>query len=276
VSNPPQSAGWKFRQIRERLNLTYREVQYASLKIARAKFSPEYLVSISRLADIENNNTVPTIYRMYTLCVVYRVGVREALSWYGVDWSEFQRDIGLYSLSKTHLLPQEIDDRQEVHMPVKLDPGFNPRETSYLSRMIQGWGTFPLGLLHRLDFRNHRYGYIGLDDWMMFPLIMPGALVQIDVERRKVETDGWRNDFERPVYFLETREGFVCSWIMVLKPGQLLLQPYSLSPCRAEIKLMPQEAEIVGRVTGLAMQLAGAAPPTTRAASLPPEDAGRS
>ncbi|MCX6616362.1 MAG: hypothetical protein NTZ98_09700, partial [Acidobacteria bacterium] len=105
--------------------------------------------------------------------------------------------------------------------------------------------------------------------------ITPGAFVQIDTEQRKLETEGWRNEFERPVYFIETRAAFICSWVMLLKPGHLLLQPYSLSPCRAEIKLVPDEAEIVGRVTGLAMQLAGAQAGRARVASGPREGGDR-
>lgn len=266
-----ENSGWKFREARERLNLTYRDVQEATLRIASAKLNPEYFIAISRLSEIENNNVLPTIYRIYSLCVVYRVGFAEALTWYGVDLREFQQDTGTFSLTKTHLLPAEADDRQEIDLPVRLDPGFSLAKTSYLSRMIQGWGTLPLGLLRRLEQRNYRYGYIGLDDWMMFPLITPGAFVQIDAERRKVETEGWQNEFERPIYFIETRQAYICSWVMLLKPGQLLLQPYSLSPCQAHIKLLPEEAEIVGRVAGLAMQLAGAQTGKARVASVPRE-----
>jgi len=270
-----EDPGWKFRQARERLNLTYRDVQEATLRIANVKLNHHYFLPISRLAEIENNSVVPTIYRLYSLCVIYRVGFLEALGWYRVDLREFQQDTGTYSLTKTHLLPAEVDERQEVDLPIRLDPGFNLKETSYLSRMIQGWGRLPLGLLRRLETRDYRYGYIGLDDWMMFPLITPGAFVQIDTEQRKLETEGWRNEFERPVYFIETRAAFICSWVMLLKPGHLLLQPYSLSPCRAEIKLVPGEAEIVGRVTGLAMQLAGAQAGKVRVASGPREGGDR-
>lgn len=247
--------GWKFREVRERLNLTYREVEEATRQIANAKLDPEYVVTISRLSEIENNNVLPTIYRLYSLCVVYRANFLDALRWYGVDLQGFQEATRLFSLEKTHLVPEVVDGGQDIELPIRLDPGFSLRQTSYLSRMIQGWGTVPLAMLRQLDVRNYRYGYIGLDDWTMHPLVTPGAMVQIDTERRKIESGGWRNEFERPIYFLETRHSYVCSWVMPLAPGQLLLQPYPLSPCKAVVTRVPDDASIVGQVTGVAMQL---------------------
>lgn len=141
------------------------------------------------------------------------------------------------------------------------------RRTSYLSRMIQAWGTTPLVLLRQLETHTYRYGYLGLDDWMMYPLIMPGSLIQIDPGRRKVESQGWKNDFERPIYFLETRDCYFCSWLTPMNRGELLIQPYSLSPCKASVVTAPAEALIVGQVIGAAMRLAsgqgGKAPATT-------------
>lgn len=249
------SPGWKLRQVRERLNLTYRDVEEATSAISAAKMNTEYQLAVSRLADIENKGLVPNVYRLYSLCVTYRLNFVETLRWYGIDLRECEKDSQLYAISKTHMLPDAADDTQEIRLPVRLDPGLNLRQTNYLSRMIQSWGSVPLCLLRQLDVRHHRYGRIGHDDWMMYPLITPGALVQIDTQRRRIEPTAWRNDFERPVYFVETREGYVCSWVMALDEGQLLLQPYSLSPCKASVKAMPDEAEIVGQVIGVAMKL---------------------
>jgi hypothetical protein len=39
---------------------------------------------LSRLADIENRDTVASIYRLYTLCAIYRLDFDEVLEWYGV------------------------------------------------------------------------------------------------------------------------------------------------------------------------------------------------
>lgn len=260
-----QNAGWKLREVRERLHLTYRQVEEATRQLASAKLNSEYLVTISRLSEIENNNVLPSIFRFYSLSVVYRLGFLDMLEWYGVELCDSQQDARMFAGGTTQLIAENGDGRTEVSVPIRLDPSFDVRRTAYLSRIIQAWGTAPLAMLRQLETRKFRYGYIGSNDWTMYPLITPDSLVQIDPDRRKVETQGWRNEFERPIYFIETRNSYVCSWVMLLEPGQLLIQPYSFSPCRATVVAVPGEATIVGQVTGVAMHLAGARVETAHA-----------
>ena len=78
-------AGQKLRRARERLDLRYRDVEEASLRIAERHHNPEFSIALSRLADIENRGTVPTIYRLYSLVSIYNLDFSEVLRWYGVD-----------------------------------------------------------------------------------------------------------------------------------------------------------------------------------------------
>ncbi len=64
-----EDAGRKLKQARERLNLRYRDVEQASLRIAERHKNDEFAVALSRLADIENKGTPPSLYRLYSLCV---------------------------------------------------------------------------------------------------------------------------------------------------------------------------------------------------------------
>ncbi len=66
-------AGQKLKRIRERLRLKFRDIEEASLKIAAARQNDEFVVALSRLADIENKGTIPSIYRLYSLCAIYRL-----------------------------------------------------------------------------------------------------------------------------------------------------------------------------------------------------------
>ena len=43
---------------------------------------------------------------------------------------------------------------------------------------------------------------------MMYPLLGPGSFVQINDKDRKVETARWRNEYERPIYFVELHDGY--------------------------------------------------------------------
>jgi hypothetical protein len=120
--------------------------------------------------------------------------------------------------------------------------------------MIQRWGKLPLMLLDGLDLKTHRYAYIGTEDWSMYPLIQPGSLILIDETRRKIANQGWTNEFERPVYFFEHREGYACGWCN-LNEAQLVLQPHPASMCSPEIYIYPDEIDVIGQVTGVAMRL---------------------
>ncbi len=211
-------------------------------------------MQLSRLADIENKGTVPSLFRLYSLCTIYRLDLAETLSWYGVDLSWQAADAASIAVEKTHLIGFAAHLTSEVNIPLALDPGIDPQKTTYLSRLIQKWGKLPLSLLNDSDFADHRYAFIGSEDWSMYPLLQPGSLVMIDENQRKILDGGWANEFERPIYFLETRAGYACCWC-TLSDGQLMLQPHPASMCSPEVHKYPEEIEVIGRVTGVAMHL---------------------
>jgi hypothetical protein len=174
------------------------------------------------------------------------------LRWYGVDPSGLSGDSAAIQLAETHLVGATNDGDEEVRLPLALDPGFDIRKTSYLSRMIQRWGKIPLSLLDNLDIQNHRYAFIGSEDWTMFPLIPPNSFILIDESKRKIVNSGWTSEFDRPVYFFEHRQGYVCSWCS-LTDNQLVLQPHPASMCNPQVWVYPDQIEVVGQVSGVAM-----------------------
>ncbi len=66
------AAGLNLRGLRERLGLTMREVESASVRIAERHGNDEFTVSPSRLSDIETKGLVPSIFRLYSLAIIYR------------------------------------------------------------------------------------------------------------------------------------------------------------------------------------------------------------
>lgn len=249
-----EDAGQKLKQVRERLGLTYREVEDHSQRIAEVRANEEFAIALSRLADIENKKTVPSLYRLYSLCVIYRLDYAEVLSWYGISLGNQPADAALLPLGRTHRMAFTPHDAAEVHIPIALDPGIDPTRTVFLSRFIQRWGKVPLMLLNRIDVRDLTYGYIGTDDWSMHPILPPGSLLVIDQSRRKIQNSGWTSEFERPIYFLEHRDGYACSWC-TLKDSNLTLQPHPSSSKDPEVFLYPKEIEVIGQVTFAAMPL---------------------
>ncbi len=250
-----EDAGEKLKRIREALNLTYRDVEEASLGIAERHENDEFVVSLSRLFDIENKGTVPGFYRLYTLCAIYRLDPLEVMEWYGVDLSRLPADAARVAHQRTHALAFGRFDRGMVRVPLYLDPGVDLAKTTYLSRMIQRWGKIPLMLLGGLDLKKHRYGFIGTDDWMMYPILQPGSLVVIDENRRKImASSGWSHEMERPIYFFEHRDGYACGWCDLFE-DRLVLQPHPFSRCTSQVFDYPSGVEVIGQVTGIAMRL---------------------
>jgi len=252
------SPGFKLRQVRQRLGLTYRDVETASSTVANSKLNAEFTLPISRLSEIENHGAVPSVYRIYTLSALYGMDYQEVLGWYGLNLSELAEDQEHFRpesvTRRTHLLGDHPNHRSDIALPIRLDPGFDPKRTTHLTRMIETWGRVPVTFLERLNSRDFRYGYVGQDDWRMYPLIPPGSLVQFDVQRRQVHQGFWHNEHERPVYFVEHRDGYACTWCC-LQNGHLILQPHPLSPCQPETFAYPQEADVLGQVVGVAKQL---------------------
>lgn len=248
------SPGLILRQMRVQLGFTIREVESASILLAEQKGNDEYILNISRLSDIETKGVVPSVFRFYSLSVIYRVDISQLLALYGIAKDDEGRDsLSLAQPKKTHSL-REFAMPESVKIPVMLDPRFDPHKTTSINRMIVQWGMVPLVFLQRLTESAFSYGYIGTEDFTMYPLVQPGAFVQVDESKDKVEEGHWRSEYERPIYFVETREGFTCCWC-ALRSNQIVLQPHPLSPAVPRSMKYPQDAEILGQVVGLAMRL---------------------
>lgn len=249
-----EDAGQKLRRTRERLNLRVRDVEQASLKISAKHANDEFTVLINRLSEIENRGLVPGIHKLYSLCAIYRLRLEEVLEWYGVPLASMATDALFAEIQTTHAVGFDRNLQGEPLLPLQLDPGLDVRRTSYITRMIQRWGKVSLLFLNALELKDRRYGFIGTEDWFMYPLLQPGSFVEIDDTNRKIAMSGWTNEMERPIYFLEHRKGYACAWCS-LNGDQLILVPHPASRCTPEVYVYPREIDVIGRVIGVAMRL---------------------
>jgi len=62
-----------------------RDVEAVSIRLAEKRGNAEFVISPSRLSDIETKGLVPSIYRLYSLAIIYRQDLRQILTWYGID-----------------------------------------------------------------------------------------------------------------------------------------------------------------------------------------------
>ncbi len=249
-----EEPGHNLREARARLRLRYRDVQEASQRIADRRGNREFFIGLSRLADIENKGTIPSLYRIYSLCAIYGLEFSTVLGWYGIELHQLPGDAARLGHKVTRIVDIRCPDRAEVEFPAKLDGAFDLRKTLYLATHIQRWGKLPILLLNGLDLKRQHYGFVGVDDWSMYPILPPGSFVQIDETKRRVTNESWVHEYERPIYFVNYRDGYRCGWCT--QRGRLLIvQPHSTSHLAPEIFRYPEQAEVIGQVVGVAMRL---------------------
>jgi transcriptional regulator with XRE-family HTH domain len=247
------SGGQNLRILREKLGLTMRDIETASERIAKKHANEEYLIPISRLSDFETKGVIPSIYRLYSLAIIFRRQLRELLSWYGVELNIPVSELEVAAPPKSHV-SNALVNTQIVQMPVRMDPGFDPRKTMNFGRMVEQWGAVPMIYLEQFSKVEYTYGYVGSEDLTMYPILPPGSFIQVDESRNKVVEGGWRSEYERPIYFVETMEGHVCCWCTVGR-DELILQSHPLSPVQPRV-VRHSHAEVIGQIVGVAMRLA--------------------
>lgn len=246
------SPGSNLRTLREKLGLTTGDVEAASERLARKHNNEEYLITIRRLSEFETQGVIPGIHHLYSLAIIYRREFGEMLSWYGIDLNQTASDLEICVPPRTHF-SHALPSTAEVTKPVRIDPSFDPRTTTNFAPMVEQWGTVPVAYLEQLSKKEYGYGYIGREDLTMYPILQPGSFIQVDESRNKVLKADWRSEYERPIYFIETRDGYICSWCTQSRE-ELILLPHPLSPVLPKV-LPACEADVLGQVVGVAMRI---------------------
>jgi len=203
--------GTRLRNARERLGLTYPDVERVSYGISLPARASRFHVHLSRLADIENRDVTPSLYKLYALAVIFHLDPKEVCQWYGVPFEGHFSDGLQLPAPNTHL----GGGPASLRVPIRFDPAFDPSRTNSWTRMVERWGDLEGTLFNRPS--RHLYGYVGLDDrrWNHCSDRKPGSGRPKPAE--KFKNSGWNNEYERPIYFIEVREGFRCC--LVPLPG---------------------------------------------------------
>ncbi len=83
--------GRGLREIREKLGLTLDDVAKGSRQIVETRQIPEYLFTAGRLCQVEQSNSLPSIYKFASLSVIYRTPFAELLRIYGIETAWVRR-----------------------------------------------------------------------------------------------------------------------------------------------------------------------------------------
>lgn len=240
--------------MRERLGLSVRQVEQLSKHIAEAKSSKEYFISHGWLTKLEKGQSTPGIYALFSLSVIYRISFAELLSLYGIHLEMTEQHAQLIKLPVTHIVSPGFGREDLTDVPILLLRESALGETGLLSSKLEQSGDMPVAMLKRLGIQLSRYGYVGLNDLMMYPMLRPGSIVLIDEQQNKVVTGEWRSEYDRPIYFLEMRDRYTCAWCR-LDGDRLTLIPHPMSPRSEEHFLYPRDIEIIGRIVGVYSRL---------------------
>jgi transcriptional regulator with XRE-family HTH domain len=249
-----ESPGNRLKRLREQLDLTLREVEARTRRLADQKRNQDFFVSRGWLNNIENGIYTPSFFKLYALAAVYGVHWSGLFSLFGCNLRDFGRDQAMFSPRKTQLVRNASDAGDTIVVPMKSRENLQLDRTSLLSRLAELWGEIPIRLIQHLDLKNGVYGFVGMGDRTLYPIIRPGSIVQIDQNQKKVVPVRYENEHERPIYFIELRGEYICSWCE-MREGYLSAIPHPASKCEIRRFSHPQEAEIVGRVIGVTMRL---------------------
>ena len=245
--------GQRLKALRTNRNITIREVESASLRIAEAKRDKRFSISNGWLAQLEKGVSEPGICKLFSLSVIYRVKFIDLIQLYDVDIDEIEKYEPVANPHVTRLLSS--DQSGSVGVPQILAP----------SLVACGTRLIPEKMVMRQQTTSApadrgappiTYGYVGMKDFTMYPLIWPGSFVWLDVTQNKLQPLAWHNEYERPIYFIELRDGYAFGWCE-LQRDQLLIIPHHSSPATIRRFTYPKEAEIVGRVTGFETRCVG-------------------
>lgn len=255
ASTTNSEAGRWLKAARERLGLSTREVERLSRMLAERKRNQEYSISHAWLTDIENGTFTPGLYKLYTLSTIYQCSLDRVLALFGIRIGDLGAEQLRIPLPHTRLLEQPFaGNNRPREIPVESVAGIRLTKTDLVSHMLFGLATLEATLFPRGRAEQAIYGYIGMEDFTLAPLIRPGSFVQIDSAQRTVEQAGWSGIFDRPIYFIELREEYACTWCEQ-REGHLILIPFPRPRRRIREVRFPADAEIVGRVTAVAMRI---------------------
>jgi len=103
-------AGERLKAERLRVRLSTRAVQKLSLQIAKEKDNnQDYYISHGWLTDVENGKFTPSIYKLYSLSLIYKCSYLKIMGFFGINLLDVATEQRLISLPHTHLIGSSVE-----------------------------------------------------------------------------------------------------------------------------------------------------------------------
>ena len=84
-ASEPLTAGERLRQIRIERSLKLKDVERQSHQIAIEKGVPAYALTSGRLSQIENGDSIPGVFKIASLSLIYDIPYEDILQLYGIE-----------------------------------------------------------------------------------------------------------------------------------------------------------------------------------------------
>ena len=236
--------GARLRAIRRQWQLSLREVEERSLRFAHERRNQAYQISAASWLEREEHNL--TVSKSIVLAEIYKLPTEQLLRTIDPGDSQTVTLKELSGLNATILLsPGPLEEQAKYLLPDIFDRHRMPDETTLLSREAD---ILPV---------PYRRGIIGSRDWTLHPMIPAGSVVHLDRQKRAISSrKDWTLEFHRPIYFLMTRDAYVCGWCELDKTSDwLTLISKPLSPASSRRWKYRTEIENMRRVVDVAIPL---------------------
>ena len=242
-----EGIGGQLRATRQAWKLTLREVEERSVRLARQWENPAYRISASWLDRVERENRGLSAPKFIVLASIYSLSAEQMLALVpltGVATGPLEE---VSVPNATLLVDGPLEDHAKFWLPDTLVDDAPPESTTLLPPLD---GMLPT---------SYRRGIIGRDDRTLEPMIPPGSILLIDTQKKSIAgRREWNHEFDRPIYFLLTRKGYVSGFCELDKEGEwLTVIPHALSFEQNRRWRYRKEIEVVGPIVGVFVRRAG-------------------
>lgn len=228
---------------REQWGLSLREVVKRSLILADESGNSAYGISLNCLWKLENGIPHLTVQRLLALSKILSSPPEELL-YACIPGPLATKDDGRFVPNRTILVRRSglIDEETRPTMLDKIPETEVPNDTRLLPPDEQ------------LEGASFRLVVIGKNDLALSPMLPPGSILKIDIRLKAIlPPRSWKNEFDRPVYVLRTREeGLITCWCDVTDDGTLMLLTHNLSRQKCRTFKHYRNVDIVGRAVWMA------------------------
>lgn len=240
----PKGIGSQLRDIRNQLKLTLRETEERCAQVAQQWGNDAYRLSASWLDRVERENRGLSATKLIVLAYIYNLSTDQMLSFCPGSNEGSAQLLQASSPNSTLLLAEgPLEKHARAWVPDDLVSDPMPEQTMLLQSD------------RKMMPSHYRRGIIGRHDRTLEPMILAGSIVLIDSQKRAIASrKDWTNEFDRPIYFLFTRNGYFCGFCELDRKAEwLTLVPHMLSPELNDDRRWRyrKEVEVIGTVAGL-------------------------